>query len=127
MDTTKHDHRTDTVSNPGGASTTVVAFEVMKKRKRLNRLEATRRHLATMAAQQRSHGLDDAEESFALQASIETTIRDEFPSEYESLFPIWLTADLEAEHPRGVLTADCGICRSIATSQGVNLVPPDAA
>jgi len=99
----------------------------LRRRKRLYALEATRSHLATMAAQQRSHGLDDAEESFALQLSLETTIRDEFADEYESLFPTWLENDAAAEHPSGVLTAACGICRSIATAHGINLVPPEAA
>jgi hypothetical protein len=112
-------------SNPGS---TVVRFDALKNRKRLGRLEATRSHLATMAAQQRSYGLDeDANESFTLQLSLETAIRDEFPDDYAALFPTWVERDVVAEHPRGVLTADCGICRSIATAHGINLLPPEVA
>jgi hypothetical protein len=60
-----------------------------------------------MAAQQSSHDLDDADQ-------------------YEALFPAWLERDVSAEHPTGVLTADCGIHRSITTAHGINLVPPEA-
>jgi hypothetical protein len=80
-----------------------------------------------MAAQQRSHGLDDATESFTLQAIVETCVHDLYPDAYEELFPYWVEADIAAEHPMGVLDPDCGICRSVATSGGVNLVPPQAA
>lgn len=117
--------RAETAST--GPVQAVVPLDRLKRRKRLHALEATRTHLATMAAHQRSHDLDDAEDSFSLQLSVETTIRDEFPDEYESLFPVWLETDVAAEHPRGVLTANCGICRSIATANGLNLLPPEAA
>jgi hypothetical protein len=110
------------------AGSTVVELDKLKNRKRLHRLEATRSHLATMAAQQRSHGLDDdGQESFNLQLSVETTIRDDFPDEYPALFATWVEKDVAAEHPAGVLTAACGICRSIATAHGVNLLPPEVA
>ena len=105
----------------------VVPFDAHKRRRRLSNLLSTRQHLATMAAQQRSHGLDDAEESFNLQLATETTIRDEFLDDYEDLFTTWLEQDVAGEHPTGVLTADCGICRSIATAHGLNLLPPEAA
>ena len=124
MTTTDQHH--PATSAEGGAGT-VVRLDALKRRKRLGQLLATRSHLAAMAAQQRSHGLDDAEDSFSLQLAVETTIRDEFPEEYNAEFPRWLEADVTGEHPSGVLTAHCGICRSIAAAQGINLVPPDAA
>ena len=128
MTTTDEQHQPDRITRVGDpVGPDVVPIGALKRRKRLNSLEATRSHLATMAAQQRSHGLDDAQDSFSLQLSVETTIRDEFPDEYEELFPAWLEKDVLAEHPSGVLTADCGICRSIATAHGINLVPPEAA
>lgn len=105
----------------------VLPLNALKRRQRLEGLFATRSHLAAIAAQQRSHGLDDAEESFSLQMVVESTIRDEFPQEYEANFALWLEADVEGEHPTGVLTANCGICRSIATSHGLNFEPPEAA
>lgn len=128
MTTTDHLPHPDDIAWVGEEDGSMIrTLDGMRRRKRLDALEATRAHLATMAAQQRSHGLDDAEESFNLQCSVETTIRDEFPDEYEVLFPTWLETDIAAEHPRGVLTADCGICRSIATASGLNLIPPEAA
>ena len=89
MSTTDHpsshaaDHGASTPA-PGG---TVVAFDALKRRRRLDQLTSARTHLATMAAQQRSHGLDDAQESFSLQLALESTLRDEFPEEYEQYFP----------------------------------------
>lgn len=126
MSTTEQYHHRAS-SDEARTASDVVPFDALKRRKRLNALEATRSHLATMAAQQRSHGLDDAVDSFNLQLSIETTIRDEFPDEYEALFPGWVQGDVAAEHPKGVLTADCGICRSVASAHGLNLLPPEAA
>lgn len=130
MTTTDQQHQarhSNSGDNRDHADSAVVPLSALRARKRLSALEATRSHLATMAGQQRSHGIDDAEDSFNLQLSVETTIRDEFPDEYEDLFPTWLEKDPAAEHPTGVLTAGCGICRSIATAHGINLLPPEAA
>jgi hypothetical protein len=110
-----------------GSPSGVIRLDHMRQRKRLHSLEATRRHLATIAAQQRSHRLDDAEETFNLQLVTEAAILEEFPQEYDDLFATWLENDRAAEHPTGVLSADCGICRSIATSHHLNLEPPQAA
>jgi hypothetical protein len=118
-----HGHTEDT----HGVCDGVIRLDPMRRRKRLDSLEATRRHLATIAAHQRSHRLDDAEETFNLQLVTEAAILEEFPHEYDDLFPSWLENDLAAEHPTGVLSADCGICRSIATSHHLNLEPPQAA
>lgn len=109
------------------ASGTVVPLDALKRRKRLDQLLATRSLLATVAAQQRSHRLDDAQDTFGLQLLMESTIRDEFPAEHEQLFPDWVSSEAAAEHPSGVLTADCGICRSVAAQTGLNLLPPEAA
>lgn len=105
----------------------IVAFDLVKRRNRLSRLMSTRSHLATMAAQQRSHDMDDAQETFMTLCAIESQIRDEFPEEYENSFAYWLTTEVADEHPTGVLTPACGICCSIAAYAGVNLVPPEAA
>lgn len=107
--------------------TNVVPLDALKRRRRLDHLLSTRHHLAVMAAQQRSHGLEEADESFGLQLAVESTLRDEYPDESERLFGTWLETDVAYEHPTGVLTAECGICRSIATAHGLNLVPPGAA
>ena len=105
----------------------VAGIDTIRKRNRLAELLATRRLLATMAAQQRSHSMEDAQETFLTQCAIESTIRQESPEEYESSFPQWLVQEVAAEHPAGVLTPECGICCSIAAYSGVNIVPPEAA
>lgn len=105
----------------------VVDFDLVKRRNRLSRLLSTRSHLATMAAQQRSHDMDDAQGTFMTLCAIESQIRDEFPVEFEDSYAHWLTTEVADEHPVGVLTPACGICRSIAAYSGVNLTPPEAA
>ena len=123
---TTTDHR-NAETSPTRVEGGVIRIDALQRRRRLDGLLSTRRHLATMAAQQRSHGLDDAQESFNLQFVVESTIRDEFPEEYEEYFPNWLTDEIASEHPSGVLTAECGICRSIAAASQINLTPPEAA
>lgn len=129
MSTTHHTALTTSEANrenPVGTSK-ATGIDALKRRKRLGQLLSTRRHLAAMAAQQRSHGIEDAEESFNLQLVVESTIRDEFPDQYEEEFATWLERDVSGEHPSGVLTAGCGICRSVARARGVNLETPEAA
>jgi hypothetical protein len=125
------DHPPSAVPEHGPIRTTpdseVVQLDALRDRKRLDALKATRRHLATTAGQQRSHGLEEAEETFGLQLGIESTIRNEFLDEYEALLSAWFEADAASEHAPDVLTAECAICRSIAAATGVNLLPPDAA
>jgi hypothetical protein len=127
MDTKNHQVMGGEAKATSTRAGTVSRIDALKRRKHLAQLLMTRSHLATMAAQQRSHGLDDATESFTLQAIVETCIHELFPSVYEELFPVWVEADIAAEHPRAVLDPDCGICRSVATAHGVNLIPPVAA
>lgn len=129
MTATDHHNK---LAQPAGAGQNehgddIVAFDTIKRRDRLDRLLFTRSHLATMAAQQRSHDMDEAHESFLTLCAVESQIRDEFPAEYESSFARWLVTEVADEHPVGVLTPDCGICASIASYCGVNLLPPEAA
>ena len=105
----------------------IVPFDAIKRHNRLSRLLSTRSHLATMAAQQRSHDMDDAQETFMTLCAIESQIREEFPEEYEDSWARWLTTEVADEHPTGVLTPACGICCSVAAYSGINLVPPEAA
>ena len=119
------DQFTGALGNDRGGD--VVAFDVIQRRNRLTRLLSTRSHLASMAAQQRSHNMDDAQESFMNLCAVESTIREEFPQEFENSYAYWLTTEVADEHPAGVLTPECGICCSIAAYCGVNLIPPEAA
>ena len=79
----------------------VVAFDPIKRRNRLDQLLFTRSHLASMAAQQRSHAMDEAHESFLTLCAVESQIRDEFPREYESSFARWLVTEVADEHRSG--------------------------
>jgi hypothetical protein len=126
MSTTDHQkpvHRLDTQY----ATSKIVRVDALKRRRRLETLLSTRSHLATIAAQQRSHGIGEAQESFNLQLVTETAIKDEFPKENERYFDDWISTEVAEEHAAGVLTADCGTCRAIAARDGVNLTPPEAA
>lgn len=115
----------DALGNDHGGD--VVALDAVKARNRLDGLLSTRSHLARLAAQQRSHNMDDAHETFLTQCAIESTIRQEFPAVFEESYADWLLAEVADEHPAGVLNAECGICCSIAEHCGVNLLPPEAA
>ena len=111
----------------GSPVTPVIDLDEARTRRRRDRLIATRRVLADMAAQQRSHGLDEAEETYGLQLAVEESIRSEFPQTYWESFSGWVEAEAGAEHPRGQLTPGCPICRAIAAATGVNLMQPEAA
>ena len=80
-----------------------------------------------MAAQERSHNMDEAHESFLTQCSIQSTIRAEYPEAFEQSYTDWLLTEGADEHPAGVLTNRFGICCSIAAYSGINLGPPEAA
>ena len=127
MSTTEHHERVASTGAPGNDRGDVFEIDAIKRRNRLDQLLFTRSHLATMAAQQRSHGMDDAQETFMAQCAIESTIREEYPQEFEDSYAHWLTTEVADEHPPGFLTPDCGICCSIAAYSGVNLVPPEPA
>ena len=106
--------------------TTVIELDEARLRRRRDRLIAIRRVLAETAAQQRSHGLDEAEETYALQLAVEDSIHSEFPQTYWESFAGWVEAEARAEHPAGVLMPECAICRAIAAASNVNLLPPAA-
>ena len=126
--TDQHSELSESTDPPGNdRGGEVIAFETVKRRNRLSHLLATRSHLATMAAQQRSHDMNDAQETFMTLCAVESQIREEFPEEYENSFAYWLTTEVADEHPTGVLTPACGICCSIAAYSVINLVPPEAA
>ena len=112
---------------PAGPVTPVIELDEARTRRRRDRLIATRRVLAETAAQQRSHGLEEAEETYSLQLIVEDTIRSEFPQTYWENFADWVEAEAQVEHLAGQLTPACSICRAIAAATGVNLMPPEAA
>jgi hypothetical protein len=96
-------------------------------RRRLGRLLETRARLAVLAAERSSHGVDDAGETLTLVFTVESEILAEFPDVHDEQFRSWLVQDAAAEHPLGVLTPSCAICRSLARDRGLNLEPLEAA
>jgi hypothetical protein len=74
------------------------AFDALRMRKGLNALEPTRCHLALLAGPQRSHGVDDAKETFNLQLGVESTIRDESPTSTRTSSRVRVERQTPAEH-----------------------------
>lgn len=102
-------------------------IDKLARRKYLDQLLDTRAQLAVLSSERYSHRLPDASETYMLQLGVETQIQTEFPDVYQEKFPIWVRQDAELDHPAGQLHPDCGICRTIAVSRGVNIEPPEAA
>ena len=119
---TTHSPAAQPVPNNG-----VTPIDPMRRRRHLERLLDTRSALAALAAERRSHNLDDAGETFGLLLSVEAELQHEFPDVHEARFPHWVTQDAVLEHPAGTLSPDCGICRTLAVSRQINLTPPEAA
>ena len=102
-------------------------IDQLRRRRHLDRLLDSRAQLAILASERHSHRLDDASQTYLLQLSVETEIQNEFPDVYEAKFPDWVRQDAEADHPTGYLSPECGICRAVAVSRGLNLERPTAA
>jgi hypothetical protein len=102
-------------------------IDKLARRKYLDRLLDTRAQLAVLSSERYSHRLPDASDTYMLQLGVESEIQNEFPDVYEEKFPNWVRQDAELDHPAGQLHPDCGICRTIAVSRGVNIDPPEAA
>lgn len=105
----------------------VRSLAVHRRRRKLSHLLEVRDRVARTTAEHRSHRLEDTEEVFEVQMSVENQIRDEFPDVFDERFADWMQQDAAAEHPAGVLTPGCAMCESIARDRGLNLNPPDAA
>ncbi|WP_028652716.1 hypothetical protein [Nocardioides halotolerans] len=124
------DHRTSDTRSASAAQAEqlaeVISLADYKDRRRLERLTSVREHLATTAAAQRSHGLEEAAETFELLLSVESIISQEFPLPYEHLLTDWAVQDSVAEHPVGEWMPDCTLCRTISRTVPT-AGPPDAA
>jgi hypothetical protein len=81
----------------------VRSLSVHRRRQKLYHPLQVRDRLGGMAAEYRSHRLDDAEEVFEVQMSVEIQIRDEFPTAFDERFAEWVQQDRAAEHPDGVM------------------------
>jgi len=92
----------------------VPSLLVIKRRRRLENLLYTRKRVAQLAAEYRSHGLDDAVEAYMLQLEVEQVLADEFPSDFEAHCGSWAEEEGAAEHHPLVTSETCTLCRAIA-------------
>ncbi len=86
----------------------------VKARRRRENLLYTHTRVAALAAEFRSHGLDDALELYLLQLQVEQVIADEFPDDFEDLIGDWAEAEARAEHHPMSASPDCSLCVAIA-------------
>ncbi len=89
----------------------------VKRRRRRENLLYTRKRVATLAAEYRSHGLDDAIELYQLQLEVEQVIADECPDEFCELVVDWAEQEAQAEHHPASMSPDCTLCAAIAMDE----------
>src|SRR5690606_4716033 len=90
----------------------------VRRRRRLENLLHTRKRVAELEAEYRSHGLDEHLEYYLLQLQIEQVIDDEFPEVFAELIGEWVTHEITGEHPVGLASATCSLCHVIAAHHG---------
>ena len=100
--------------------------EVKRRRRRENLLYSSKR-IARLAAEYRSHGLDDAIELYQLQLEVEQVIADEFPDEFWDFVVDWAEQDAEGEHYPLSGFPDCTLCTAIALDEAMRNTRPHAA
>ena len=105
----------------------VTGMEEIKRRRRLENLLYTRNRLAVLAAEHRSHRVDDAVELYQLQLETEQVIADEFPDKFEAHVASWAEYEAAAEHHPTATLATCTMCQAVANTTGLNLERPLAA
>jgi hypothetical protein len=99
----------------------------VKRRRRRENLLYTRRRVAQLAAEYRSHGLEEAVELYLLQLEVEQVIADEFPGDFEHHVGSWAEEEATAEHHPLVRAESCSLCKAIATHDGGDFDTPLAA
>lgn len=99
----------------------------IKRRRRLENLLYTRRRLTQLAAEHRSHQLDDAIELYQLQLETEQVIADEFPDEFEARVGSWAEEEATAEHHPSAFSPGCSLCEAVAKADMGWFRPPRAA
>ena len=104
----------------------VVDLPEVKRRRRLENLLHTRKRVAVLSAEHRSHRLDDHLELYLLELEIEQVLADEFPEEFDEHVGSWAEVEASAEHHPLTTSPDCSLCRAVAKRLGV-AEAPDAA
>lgn len=97
------------------------------RRRRLENLLYTRKRVAQLAAEYRSHGLDEQIELYLLQLEIEQVLADEFPDSFEDHVARWADEEADAEHHPLVIARTCSLCRAIAAGGPGSYGPSRAA
>ena len=99
----------------------------VKRRRRLETLLYTRKRVAQLSAEHRSHGLENAVELYLLQLEVEQVIADEFPEDFEAHIGSWAEEEAAAEHHPLVTAESCSLCEAIAKHDGGDFDTPLAA
>ena len=99
----------------------------VKRRRHLENLLYTRKRVAQLAAEHRSHGLSDATELYLLQLEVEQVLADEFPDAFEAHIGSWAEEEAAAEHHPMVTAETCSLCEAIAKHDGGDFDAPLAA
>ena len=101
-------------------------FQV-KRRRRLENLLYTRKRVSQLAAEYRSHGLEDHIELYLLQLEVEQVLADEFPAAFEEHIGSWAEEEAAAEHHPLVTAETCSLCKAIRAHRGQDPSSPLAA
>lgn len=104
-----------------------IELDVARRRARLEGLLDIRSRLSTLSVERRSHGLEDAMETFGQQMAVEAILDQEFPEVFLERLGAWVTAEAQLEHDNDRMHPECGICQAIAQRAGINVEPPEAA
>lgn len=118
---------THTPQQPSTTNKTAGLLDERRRRRRLEHLLDLRWRLATLAVERRSHGLEDANDTFGQQLAVENALGEEFPDTYIERIGDWARQEAELEHEPPQMSAERGICQAIASRSRVNLTPPEAA
>lgn len=99
----------------------------VKRRRRLENLLYTRKRVSRLAAEYRSHGLDDHIDLYILQLEVEQVLADEFPEAFEEAIGSWAEEEAAAEHHPLVTAQTCSLCQAITADRGRGSDTPLAA
>lgn len=105
----------------------VMDLPEIKRRRRLENLLYTRKRVSQLAAECRSHGLDDHIELYLLQLEVEQVLADEFPDAYQKRIGLWAEEEVAAEHHPRLTAENCTLCHAIAAHNGGGFDTPLAA
>lgn len=99
----------------------------VKRRRRLENLLYTRKRVAHLAAEYRSHGLDEYVELYLMQLEVEQVLDDEFPDAYDDHIAEWAVEEVAMAHHPAISAAACSLCRAIDLHHGGDSGAPLAA